>query len=558
MSIFVELSVVLAIAFLVSAVVLILRQPLIIGHIITGILVGPYAFNVIQSADTLDLLSHLGIALLLFIIGLGLNPATIKDVGKAATVTGLGQIIFTSVAGYGISIALGYTALESLYISVALTFSSTIIIMKLLGDKRELTTLHGRVATGFLLVQDIVASIALVVITAVMTDDLSRAAVGIVLWLISIGVMLVVVPRYLLPFLGTFIARSPEFLFIFALAWGMGIAAICKALGFSAEIGALAAGIALAGSPYSYDIGAKLRPLRDFFVVIFFILLGSRIELQSLLDAAGPAAIFSIFVLFGNPLIMVILMGVLGYRSETSFKSGLAVAQISEFSLILVLLGQQAGHVSSGIVSMVTLVGLVTIAGSTYMIIGSDTLYLRLKPLLMRFERKGIRRKRETAGTYDVIVVGYERAGKQLVRELARLEIPFVVVDYDPEAIKQLGSRGIPARFGDISNPEFMAELELERVSAVLSSVTKHATSAVLVAEARRANPNAIIAVTSDDPIEAEELYQEGATYVIMPHYLGSTKVVALVEKHGLDRGIFDRERSKHQQYLKLRDEAAG
>jgi Kef-type K+ transport system membrane component KefB len=552
MSVFVELSIVLGIAFVVSAVILVLRQPLIIGHIITGIIVGPYALNVVQSSEVLDLLSHLGVALLLFIIGLGLNPSTVKDVGKAAVVTGLGQIIVTSGVGYGLAIMFGYGPLQALYIAVALTFSSTIIIMKLLGDKRELTTLHGRITTGFLLVQDIVASIALVMITAFVSTDIEKAAVGIVLWLISIGIMLWAVPRYLLPLLGTFIARSPEFLFIFALAWGMGIAAICKALGFSAEIGALAAGIALAGSPYSYDISAKLRPLRDFFIVIFFILLGSQIELSTLLDSIGPAVVLGAYVLIGNPLIMMVLMGFMGYKSETSFKSGLAVAQISEFSLILLLLGQQVGHVNDQIVSMVTLVGLVTIAGSTYMIMGSDRLYKRLKKSLRIFERKHLSKVKKQDATYEAIVIGYERAGKQLARELERLGIPYVVIDYDPQVIKELESRGIPTLFGDVSNPEFLSELELERVSAVLSSVSKHATSVALVSHARAMNPDAIIAVTSDVTTEADELYAEGATYVIMPHYLGSTKVVSLVERHGLDKGVFDRERGKHQHYLRV------
>ena len=323
--VFWELSLVIIVVLVVSLIMRLLRQPLLIGYIIAGVLVGPLVLNIVHAADTIDIFAHLGIALLLFIIGLGLSPRMIKDVGKAATYTGVLQVVFTSGVGWLILRGLGYEPLVALYVAVALAFSSTIIVLKLLSDKREHHRLYAKISIGFLLVQDICATVLLIAVTALNSDDLSGHLIyeligkGLV-----IGGSLYLVAVYGLPRLKNFISSNQEFLFIFALAWGLGVGALFDQSGLSLEVGALAAGVALANQQYASEIAARLRPLRDFFIIMFFVALGTAVELAILSTILPQAILLSLFVLIGNPLIVMVIMGSLGFTKKTGFKAGLS------------------------------------------------------------------------------------------------------------------------------------------------------------------------------------------------------------------------------------------
>src|SRR3989344_4055658 len=419
MTLFVELSLLVVVATLISLVMKLLKQPLVVGYIAAGILVGPYAFNILQAHQEVELFSKIGVAILLFIVGLMLNPDVMREVGKVSIVTGIGQVIFTSLIGFLIIYALGFEMITALYIGVALTFSSTIIILKLLSDKGDIQKLYGKIAIGLLLVQDVIAVVFLLIITvlgaALVTTSaaFSGDVVSEILMLLGKGVLIVVllylVSRYVLPSVLKFVAGYQEVLFIFSLAWGLGISSLFYTLGFSIEIGALAAGVTLAASPAAYEIASRMKPLRDFFIMLFFILLGSQIIISEISVLLMPAVVLSVFVLVGNPLIVFVLMNLLGYRARTSFMVGLTVAQISEFSLILVALGYSFGHVSKEIVSLVTLVGIITIAASTYLILYADRIYLWFKSVLHLFM---IRKSptRELAPRKDqayIIIFGY-------------------------------------------------------------------------------------------------------------------------------------------------------
>ena len=357
MEVFIELSIIIGITVLIAGIMRLLKQPLIIGYILAGIIVSPYFLNIISSTETIKVFSQIGVALLLFIIGLSLSPKVIKEVGKVSLITGIGQIIFTSLIGFFISRALGFSIIVSAYIAIALTFSSTIIIMKLLSDKKDTERLYGKISIGFLLVQDIFVIILLMIIPILSNDlNITNISLGMIGGgiLIIAGFFLTVI--YILPNLSTFFAKSQEFLFLFSIGWGLGLAALFHHFGFSMEIGALIAGIALSMSPYNYEISSKMRPLRDFFIILFFILLGSQMVFGNISQLIVPAIIFSLFILIGNPLIVMILMGFMGYKKKVGFQAGLTVAQISEFSLILIALGVSSGNLTGEILSLVTIV----------------------------------------------------------------------------------------------------------------------------------------------------------------------------------------------------------
>ena len=361
-NLFIELSLVLAATGIISAITRLLRQPLIIGYIVSGLLLGPYFFDIVHSEDTFSNFSRFGIALLLFVVGLGLNPKVIKEVGRASLFVGVGQVLFTSGFGFLICNLLGFDVVTSFFVAIALTFSSTIIVLKMLNDKKETNQLYGKIGVGLLLIQDLVASVMLLFVartnqTGPLLPQLSMT-VGFVI-LIICG--LFIAQAYVLPKLKNFLSGSQEFLFNFALAWGFGIASLFALAGLSIEVGAFFAGVVLATQPYAQEVSSRMRPLRDFFILIFFIILGVQLRIDDIIGLLPQAIALSSFVLIGNPLIVMTMMGIQGYTKKTSFKLGLTVAQISEFSLIFILLAHSVGSVEGEIVSLVTLVGIITI-----------------------------------------------------------------------------------------------------------------------------------------------------------------------------------------------------
>jgi Kef-type K+ transport system membrane component KefB/Trk K+ transport system NAD-binding subunit len=549
--VFSEISIILVIAAVMAVLMRLLKQPLIIGHIATGLIVGLLSLEIFGSIETLEVFSKIGIALLLFIVGLSLSPKVIREVGKVSLVTGLGQIIFTSGVGLLISMALGFALEHALYISVALTFSSTIIIMKLLSDKHALQKLYGRISIGFLLVQDVVAIIFLVAIPYLSGGAGESVSTEGLLLSGGIIVAVAIFSLFILPKATHFFAQSQEFLFLFSIAWGLGLASLFMELGLSLEIGALIAGISLSVSPYHYEIGSKMKPLRDFFIMMFFLLLGLQMQIGDISQFAVPIIIFSAFVLIGNPLIVMTLMGAMGYDKKTGFMAGLTVAQISEFSLILVALGVEQGHLPPDIRTLVTMVGLITIASSTYMIYYSDKIYSHLSRYLSIFEKKKLREQRpDIDQDYDIVLFGCHRVGQDFLKSFMEMGAKFLVVEADPAIIAELSSRGINTRYGDAADLEFLDELGLEKVKMLVSTIPDAEPNIVLVGKAKRANPGMVIMSVAYSIEEAMKLYGLGASYVILPHFLGGQQASLLAAQHKFDHKKFLREKEKHLKYL--------
>jgi Kef-type K+ transport system membrane component KefB len=550
--VFLEISLVILLATAISGLMQFLRQPLIIGHIITGLIVGPYLLNIVSSNETFEVFSQMGIALLLFIIGLSLNPKVIKEVGRISLITGAGQVIFTAIVGYLICHFLGYSSIESMYIAIALTFSSTIIIMKLLTDKKDTGRLYGKILIGFLLVQDIIATLILIAISSFSKGgDIATLASAALIKGVVLFLLLILTSIYIVPKLSYFFAKSQEFLFLFSIAWGLGIATLFQYSGFSIEIGALFAGVVLATSPYHLEISSRLKPLRDFFIVLFFILIGSQIAIVNLSSILLPALLLSLYVLVGNPIIFIIVMTLLKFDMKTSFKAGLAIAQISEFSLVLITLAGRLGHVDQSIVSLVTLVGLVTILVSTYFIIYSDELYHFFEPYLRIFERKTTRKDQRTKLSTEIVLFGFEKIGYDLLNAFKKMGKTFTVVDYNPETIANLEKEGINCIYGDADDNELLSQLNLEDVKMVISTITDIEASTMIVSQSRKVNKKMIIIAKTDEIEEAINLYDKGASYVMMPHYLGVEQIINLIDKHELNFDKFVREKEGHLSLLK-------
>ncbi len=523
---------------------------MLIGYIITGILVSPYFFDIASSVDSIETFSHMGVAVLLFMVGLNLNPKVIKEVGKVSLVTGVGQLIFTTVVGFLVSVVLGFSYLTSIYIALGLAFSSTIIIMKLLSDKGDVSTLYGKISIGFLIVQDLVAIFILMVVSSIenTTNIYSLAVSKLIIGVVLVG-GLFLVSHFVLRPVTKKIAQSQELLLLFSIAWAFALASLFDHFGFSIEIGALLAGITLSVSPYRYEVGARMKPLRDFFLLMFFVLLGSQLQFENIWGSLIPIIVLSLVVLIGNPLIVMTLMGSLGYTKRNGFLAGLTVSQISEFSFILVALGISVGHLEPEILSIMTLIGLITMGTSSYLVMAGNKLYGFFSPHLNIFEREGSKvdeGKYHKGDDHEILLFGYNRIGYSLEKAFRKLNKKFLVVDNNPETILNLARERMECRYGDAEDAELWDDLPTENVKMVISTIPNIDTNLFLIRKVRVLSPKAIIIVVSHQIEESLRLYEEGATYVIMPHLLGGVYTAHLIEKFKFKREEFEKEGAKN------------
>jgi len=541
-STFAEIAAVLVLAVAIGIVGLLLRQPLIVAFIATGIIAGPDALGIVSSAEHVALLAEIGVAVLLFLVGLKLDLHIVRSLGAVALATGLGQVAFTSVVGFLICLGLGFDTVTSAYVAVALTFSSTIIIVKLLSDKREVDSLHGRIAIGFLIVQDIAVVIAMIVLSAlgVRADAGGLGITGILggglLLLLAVGAFIRFVAEPLL----RRVARIPELLVTFALAWALLFAAVCDFVGLGKELGGLLAGVSLASSSFREAIASRLTSLRDFLLLFFFIALGSGMRIATLGEQVPAALLLSAFVLIGNPLIVMAIMGYMGYRKRTGFFAGLTVAQISEFSLVFMAMGISLGHVAGDSMALVTLVGLVTITLSTYMILYSHSLYRVVEPYIGWFERRVAHRDGEMPDVlgerYDIILFGLGRYGGEIARVLRASRVRVLGADFDPEAVQRWRDAGHTGIYGDAADPDFAMVLPLDDVQWVviatppLPSGLVHEDARLIVMKALRdAGFSGRIAVRSHHRDDASRLEAGGADVVLAPFADAATRAAELM-----------------------------
>lgn len=524
--VFTEVAVVLALAAVMGAVALWLRQPLIAAFILVGILAGPVCFDCVSAHSQMDLFAELGIGLLLFVVGLRLNPGLIRSQGPVSLVAALGQMALTAVPGYLLARGIGMAPIAAFYVAAALTFSSTIIIVKLLSDKHEIHSLHGRIAIGILIIQDIAVVLLMLGLAAYDENSGGLGREMLLVFARGAGLLLLVfvATRFLLPGLLAMLSTRPELLVLFGIAWAIGLASLGMELGLSKEVGAFIAGVSLATTPYRAILAARLVGLRDFLLLFFFINLGVHIDVTHLGAEIGPAILFSLFVLLGKPLMVMALVSGMGYARHTSTMTGLSLGQISEFSLILVVLGVGLGHIDPQTQGLVTLIALITIGFSSYMILYAHQIYDWLAPLSQHFERKSRHHEQEygdvqpaNIGQVDVIVFGLDPYGRNVARELTGRGIRILGVDFDPEAVRLHHKEGMHTLYGDIEDPELFHDLPLENARLVISTIPDLDTSMVLLHSLQHHAYAGRIALTSHSHRHSRDLQHAGADVVLLP-----------------------------------------
>lgn len=523
-----ELAIVILIAAGLGIAAKLFKQPIVLAYIITGIVIGYFGFFHLDNREVFKVFSDLGIMFLLFLVGLEINFTSLRLVGKTSLIVGLAQIVFTFIVGFLIALLFNFNYLHSAYIAIALTFSSTIIIVKLLSEKKDLNSLYGKISIGFLLVQDFVAILILIFLAGVengkglsfdgifLTIVKGAVLFGLMLWL----------GRKIFPLIFDKIARSQELLFLTSLAWCFFVAAVVShpKIGFSIEIGGFLAGLALANSSEHFQISSRIKSLRDFFILIFFVILGSSLVFSDFSGITLAIIVFSLFVLIGNPLIVLIIMGLLGHRKRTSFLAGVTVAQISEFSLILAAFGLKLGHINEQVVSLITAVGVITISLSTYLIIYADNIFKYLSVYLSIFERRFPKKdhRLKTGFHKPIILIGSHRIGQGIAYHIPKEKL--LIIDFDPNVISELRRAKYDYLFGDISDEEIFEQADIQNAKLLISTSPDFEDNLTLLNEINRLKKNKRdvklkIILRAQDEKEAEILYQQGVDYALLPHF---------------------------------------
>jgi len=547
-SIFSEITIVILLAALITIIFRFFKQPPILAYILTGIIIGPFGHIQLQNQDGLHALAQIGITLLLFTLGLELKLKDLRSIGGAAIGIGISQILLTGLAGYSLGTVLGFSSLSSLYIAIALTFSSTIIIVKLLSDRRDLNSLYGKISVGILIVQDLVAVFILMflsVFNSQAQSAISPEAVGnVVMKAVILFAVILYLSSAIFPRLVEMIARSQETLFLFSLAWVFGLSAFVSSsfIGFPIEIGGFLAGLALANSSENFQIVARVRSLRDFFITIFFVVLGMEMQFSSVSSLLIPLIAILGFIIILKPLIIIAVMGLWGYRKRTSFLTGIGMAQISEFSLIILFLGSSIGHIGRETVSVLTLAGIITFVSSTYMILGSNTIYRVFSPLLGFIEKKDTREKKQDSSdevlsklNNHVVLVGVNRMGKSVLEALAEEKEKMVAVDFDPDVVRELNQKGVLSVFGDIADMDIQERVGLKKAKLIISTVPDVEDNLILLQSLNHSKDGKKVIVIAQDAKEAKELYKAGAHYVVLPHLAGGRHLAKIIKDDNLD-----------------------
>lgn len=529
-NLFIELAIVLVLAGACSFFVSFFKQPSIIGYIIAGLVLGPLGYHQLQQGEALHALSQIGITLLLFMVGLELDVTQLKKIGRRAIIAGVAQIAVTASIGLLLGLVLNFSIVTSIYIALALTFSSTIVVVKLLSEKRDLQSLYGRLSIGIFVVQDLVALIILMVLSSSgEANSLGLPVWGQILFTLLKGILLglgiAALSSFIFPKLLKVIGKSDELLLIFSLAWALGFAVFVQLpfIGFSLEIGGFLAGIALSQSSVHHEISARIRSLRDFFIMIFFIVLGSQITFAGIGAYFLPALFLSLFVLIGKPLIVLTTLGMLGYKPRTSFSAALTVGQISEFSLILFALGAKLGHVSEQVSSLITLVAIITIALSSYSIMQAERLYTWLAGLLDWFDFTGgtaEKHQHESTLKNHIVLLGAHRTGNELAQSFLKAHEKFVILDFNPDIAEHYAHLGVQVICGDASDPYIQDLAGFRHARLIVSTLPQLHDNLGVVESIRNQKLKAKLIIMAQNETDARALYQHKVDYVLLPHYI--------------------------------------
>ena len=548
----VELVAVFVIAVLVGIVFRYLGLPSIIGHVLSGFVIGLSGLISSPSVEVLELLGTLGVTLLLFLVGLEMNWTEIRKVGKEAVFIFVGQtLLLTAVYVVFGLFAVGFSPLAAVFFAIAMTFSSTIVAVKVLSEKRELESYSGRLTLGILLLQDILA-IGILVFLPSAGGGADAFGLGTLLAkLLSLVLAVNVVGHFLISQLMRYVIKTAEDLVLFSLSWfALVIFGSVKLLGLSPEIGGLLAGLSLSTSWGHFQIISKIRVLRDVFLTMFFVLLGFQVGLGGvdwkLLLVLVPMIILVKF------LVTHMVSRLVGLSGRNALMLGINMTQVSEFSLVIMSAGLATGLWNEPLVRAVTLAGLFSMALSTILISNSEKLSIKISKiskLLFKFSGKNKQIKVEHKN--HIVLFGGDRTGKSILAFLKKIGEETVVVDFNPQVITDLKKKGEMVIFADATDPDVLELANIAQAKLVISTIKNLNDSLSLISELRNRKIEVPVIADAESLAQAKELYQAGVAYVIFPHFVSGWHMGQVIKKYGIDKDILAKYKKKQDGVLR-------
>ncbi len=542
-SIFIQLAIILTLICSLGFITYRLKLPLLIAYLVGGLLLAAAATFDISKSYVFSFLPDIGIAFVLFLVGMELDLRELKSFGKQIITAGLLQVIISATLGTYIAQSFGFKLPEAIYLGVGLSFSSTLVVVKLLLDRKDLTSLYGKLSIGVLLLEDLLAVIILLVMTSGTKVNSSNLAFVFLLKIILLFGAAIGINRFILTPIFKAVSSSGELLFLTVLAWCFGFISLAGLLGFSVLIGAFLAGVVLASSPYHYHIQGKITPMRDFFVALFFVYLGTRVNFTEVSTLAPLIVIFALYAVLVKPLIFLLLFGIFGFRKHTMFKTAINLSQISEFSLIILLIGLNLKVISQSALSVIALSSVISFIVSSVMISQANRIYKFSAVVIAFFERKRTYLKEsesENKLSDHIVVIGAHRVGGEVVRFLKREKRSLVVLDFNPAQVEALLSVDIPVIYGDMGDPEVLDILSLPRAKLIISTCPDLADNKTLLEDLKLRHIFAPTIVRAETIKEAKILYKLGADFVIVPDILAGDVLLNILREHLDDKGFFN------------------
>ena len=539
----VDLAIILLSATVVGFVAKRTGQPTIIAYIVAGVLLGPAALGIVEVGELTETLSELGLAFLLFLLGIKMRIEEIRHVLAPIVRISIPQMIAVALVGGGISLALGFTPVESLLIGLAVMYSSTAVVIKMLTDKDEATSLHGKIDVGVLLVQDIVVVIILAVLAAGRPDSAAEVAttLAVVLTLVAIiTVVAIAASQYLLPRVFRRIADDKEVFFLVAISWAFLFVFVSENVNLflapfgieaylSIEMGAFLAGLAIAQLPYSKELQDRVNPLTDLFVMVFFVSVALDLEANELLFYWEEALLAALVLMPAKLVIFFLLIDRQGFDLETTFLGSVNMMQISEFGIIVGVAAQQGGFIGVEVLGFLTLLALVTMSVSVYFIEYNSRLFELARPYLSRWDTESEFAGEKKEYRDHAVVIGYDEVTKNALPLLAEHYEDVVVVDRRADHVETLDSEGYDAVYGDFRSATIRKDVALKKAEFVLSSSVQLEVNKALLEEV---GGDATVIVEAERTEDALELYERGAHYVIVSGRLAADRLADYLEAY--------------------------
>lgn len=543
-NIFIQLAVILSLSSALGLFVYKFKLPLLIAYLCAGLLLSALTTIDISKSSALSFLPDIGIAFVLFLVGMELDLREIKNYGKQILTAGILQVIISSVLGTFIAQSFGIPTKEAIILGIGLSFSSTLVVVKLLLDRKDLGSLYGKLSLGILLLEDLLAVIILLGMSSSTSLSLSNTLPVSIFFIkvLSLFASAFLLNKYLLSYVFKIVSDSPELLFLTALAWCFSFITLASMLGFSVLIGAFLAGVVLASSPYHFHIQGKVKPMRDFFLALFFVYLGTRVNFSHILNIYPLIFIFSAYAVLIKPLIYLLILGIFGFRKHTMFKTSINLSQVSEFSLIIMMVALNLGLVSEQSLTVIALSSALSFVVSSLMISQSGKIYKQVQVLVAFFERK-----KQTFESQDVenkltghvVIIGAHRVGGEIVRFLKKDGQSLVVLDYNPKQVELLLAQDIPVIYGDMLDPDILDILNLEEAKMVISTSPDPEGNKALLEDLKLRHINTPVIVRSETVKEAQRLYKAGADFVIIPDILAGDLLLEMLKLHMSDKSYF-------------------